>query len=51
MDTIAKRIKSIRKQFDLTQAQMGSMVKVSKAAVSQWERGLANPDVNVVLAL
>ena len=51
MTTIAERIKHIRTHHSLTQREVAEMTNVSTPAVSQWERGLANPDVNVCLLL
>lgn len=44
MDTISCRIKQLRKHFRMNQAQLGALAGRSKAAVSQWERGLTEPD-------
>lgn len=44
MNTISDRIKLLRKHFRLNQEQLGALAGRSKAAVSQWERGINEPD-------
>ena len=39
METMGDRIKMLRESKDYSQAQLGSLVGVSKSAVSQWELG------------
>lgn len=41
METMGDRIKMLREAKGLTQEQLGKLVGVSKAAVSQWELGQA----------
>lgn len=45
---IGKFISSLRKQKDLTQAELGDIVGVTGKAVSRWERGLSVPDVAII---
>ena len=44
MRTVADRIKALRKALDVTQQGMGDLARVSKSAVSQWERGITEPE-------
>jgi len=43
--SIARRIRSIRKQKKLSQLQLAKMIDVSKSACGQWERGRTCPTV------
>ena len=45
---IGKFISSLRKQKNLTQAELGDIVGVTGKAVSRWERGLSVPDVSII---
>lgn len=49
---IGERIKQIRAELGLSQAELGEMAGgVSKSAVSQWERGLTSPERDALMAL
>lgn len=43
IETLGSRIKSLRQSHSLTQGEVGVIVGVSKASVSQWELGFAVP--------
>lgn len=45
---IAKNIIEIRRQFKLTQAELGEIAGVSDKAVSTWERGTAEPRMGAI---
>jgi len=49
--SIAKRIKQLRTELQLTQHDFGRDAGVSKQAVSQWERDLTTPERNALLSL
>lgn len=51
METIANRIKEIRKENHLTQAQFGKMLSVSQDNISLWETGKGLPSVFHVIAI
>lgn len=51
MDSVASRINRLRKHLGLTQEALGRAAGVSKAAVSQWERGLTEPERDALLSL
>lgn len=51
METVADRIRRLRKKLALTQAQFGALAGCSKSAVSQWERGETEPERNSLDAL
>ena len=42
---IGECILNYRKQQDLTQGELGKLLKVSAQAVSKWERELCYPDI------
>lgn len=45
---IGASIRGIRREFDLTQGQLGEIAGVSSMAVSQWENGRAVPRMGAV---
>ena len=45
---ISENIKSIRKRYGLTQAQLGKIAGVSDKAVSTWEKGTAEPRMGAI---
>lgn len=49
--TINENIRSYRKSFGLTQEQLAEAVGVTVGAVSKWESGLSNPDINMLPVL
>jgi len=48
---VADRIKHLRTHLRFTQTELGKAAGVSKAAVSQWERGLSKPERDALLSL
>ncbi|QOR35258.1 helix-turn-helix domain-containing protein [Clostridium sp. 'deep sea'] len=48
---IGNRITELRKKFNMSQEALAERVGVSRQAISKWERGEANPDINKVMAL
>ncbi|MBR0373176.1 MAG: helix-turn-helix transcriptional regulator [Mogibacterium sp.] len=48
MSTISDNIRSLRKQYFLTQEQLGEIAGVSDKAVSTWENGVAEPRMGAV---
>lgn len=50
-EKIGKFISQIRKEKNLTQAQLSEKIGVSINAVSKWERGLNLPDASIMLEL
>ena len=44
METVADRVKALRNELGVTQEGLGKLAGVSKSAVSQWERGLTEPE-------
>lgn len=48
---LKERIALARKQAGLSQEQLGEKLGVSRQAVSKWESGAANPDVNYIVAM
>ena len=48
---IGKRISSLRMAKGMTQEQLASVLNVSTAAVSKWERELATPSIELLWAL
>ena len=51
MSDTTKRIKMLRKSLGFTQEQLGKAAGVSKAAVSQWERGITKPERDSLLEM
>ena len=46
--SIADNIKKIRKEYNLTQDELGAIAGVSGGAVSTWERGTAEPRMGAI---
>ncbi len=44
----SKRIIQLRKEFELTQTELGKQLGVSNRAVSKWENGISNPQIELV---
>ena len=51
MEIIANRIKEIRKENNLTQAELGKILSVSQDNVSLWETGKSLPSVTHVVSI
>lgn len=50
-DQFGKRISVLRKKLGLSQAELAGKFNVSTQAVSKWEKGLAIPDVDILLEM
>ncbi len=48
---IAGRIKGLRKEKGLSQANLGRAIGVSQKAVDYWERGVNEPKANYIVKL
>ena len=48
---IGNKIKSLRKQQNITQEKLADYLNISYQAVSKWENGLALPDISLIPAL
>ena len=44
----SKRIVQLRKEYDLTQSELGKQLGVSNRAVSKWENGISNPQIEII---
>lgn len=51
METIANRLLQLRKEHGLSQEELAEQLKVSRQAVSKWERGDALPDLENLILL
>lgn len=51
MTLISKRIKEIRAEYKLTQAQFGEKLAVSQDTVSLWENGKSLPATEYIIAI
>ena len=51
MKDIADRVKQLRNELGLNQEELGRLAGVTKSAVSQWERGLTQPQRDALMAL
>lgn len=49
--TIGNRIKTLRKEMNLTQEYVAEQLNVSRQAVSKWEKDISNPDTNNIIQL
>ena len=45
------RLRALRKEKGLTQTQLAQLVHVDQTAISQWERGIAQPRLKNCLQL
>lgn len=48
MASIGEKITALRKQKNMTQAELGKELCVSPQAVSKWENGLSEPDIEMI---
>lgn len=48
---IGDKIKYLRRKKKLTQSQLAKELNVTAQAVSKWEKGLSNPDVEIIIKL
>lgn len=48
---LGKRLKEIREQFELTQAQLGKLVNLNYRTLSNYELGRAEPDIETLKRL
>ena len=44
----SERIQALRKEYDLTQSELGKQLGVSNRAVSKWENGISNPQIEII---
>ena len=44
----SERILNLRKEYDLTQSELGKELGVSNRAVSKWENGISNPQIEII---
>ena len=51
MQTIAERIRKLRKDFGLTQRDLGGKVGVTSVTVSKWELDTATPKANSIIIM
>lgn len=48
MDVIANKIRTLRKNKNMTQEELAEILLVSPQAISKWETGLSTPDVELL---
>ena len=48
---IGERITQLRKDKDISQAELAKRLEVSRQAVSKWEQGTSSPDTNKLIQL
>lgn len=48
MYSIGEKIKELRKEQNMTQAQLAEKLGVTYQAVSKWENGTASPDISII---
>lgn len=51
MATFKERLKELRIEKNLSQAQLGKLVSMSKMAVSHWESGHSEPSIAQLIIL
>ena len=51
MSDIMKNIKRLRQRKGLTQEELGSKLHVTRQAVSNWETGKNQPDIEILKSL
>ncbi|MBQ8284653.1 MAG: helix-turn-helix transcriptional regulator [Clostridia bacterium] len=51
MEIIANRIREIRKENNLTQAEFGKLLSVSQDNISLWEKGKGFPSIFHVITI
>ena len=44
----SERIAKLRKEYKLTQSELGKQLGVSNRAVSKWENGISNPQIEII---
>ena len=44
----SERILALRREYDLTQSELGKQLGVSNRAVSKWENGISNPQIEII---
>ena len=48
MDIIGKKIRTLRKNKNMTQERLAEVLSVSSQAVSKWENGISMPDIELL---
>lgn len=48
---IGERITALRKEKDISQAELAKRLNVSRQAVSKWEQGVSSPDTTKLIQL
>lgn len=51
MESFAKRLKQLREQAGFTQEQLAERVGVTRQAISRWEQGITQPDMEMLVTL
>ena len=51
METIANRIRRLRKSMELSQETLGKKIGVGKTTISNWETGYSSPDPDSIIKL
>lgn len=51
MNTIAIRIKEMRKEKKLTQSDLAKLLSTTQDTISLWELGKSTPDINYLIEL
>lgn len=51
MVSLTKRLRDLREDHDLSQADIATQLKVAKQRYGEWERGEHRPSIDVIIAL
>ena len=50
MESFGQRLKTLRREADLSQAELANRLNVSRQTVSKWEVGESSPDMEKLVA-
>lgn len=48
---LADKIQKLRKEKEMTQAELAEKLLVSRQAISKWENGIVMPDIENIIAI
>ena len=51
MEVFCNRIKELRKEFGLTQAELAKILETNNSSICDWERGRSQPDLTSLCKL
>lgn len=51
MESFARRLRELREEKGVSQQEVGNLVRMSKMAVSHWEKGHSEPSISQLITL